>query len=128
LRNDVFNHAPQRVEAGPDQVFPNGLPHQIPPPGMTGAERLRRLASHYVHHPDAQVDMVHMQPGQGDRFVVVITLEMSGFPDMTGAEMLRRLASHYVRHPDAQVDMVHMQPGQGDRFVMVITVEMSSFL
>jgi hypothetical protein len=40
---------------------------------------LRHLAMHYLHHPDAQVNMVHMEPGLGDQIVVVIVLEMTDF-------------------------------------------------
>jgi hypothetical protein len=64
---------------GPDRVFPDEMHHQVFPPGLLVAENLRRLAGHYLHFPNSQVDMVRMDQGQTDRFRVVIVLTM---PDL----------------------------------------------
>ena len=63
------NNAPDLVQA----AFP--VHHRIPTPNPARAEDLRRLASRYVHHPDAQVGMVSMEVGAAGRFKVVIVLE-----------------------------------------------------
>ncbi|KAI0248282.1 hypothetical protein BJV78DRAFT_1156600 [Lactifluus subvellereus] len=78
-RNDVFAYAPQRATAGPDRAFPDEWLYQVPALILPRAENLRRLASRYVHHPDARVDMVRVEPGPAGRFKVVITLEIDNF-------------------------------------------------
>ena len=63
--------------------YPDRLSRSIDSPAArpwpTGGRNLRRLASHYVHHPDSQVDMVRMEPGTVGRYEVVIELEMTYF-------------------------------------------------
>jgi hypothetical protein len=72
-----FGYAPQHIEPpGPVQaVFPDPFVHRMPAPDRAGAENLRRIASRYLHHPDAQVIMVYMEPAAGGQYKVVITLE-----------------------------------------------------
>ncbi|KAI0248288.1 hypothetical protein BJV78DRAFT_1237287 [Lactifluus subvellereus] len=77
--NGIFAYAPQGVAAGPDGALPDAWPDRVPAPGPPGAEILRCLASYYLHHPDAQVDMVRMEPGPAGRFKVMIMLEMANF-------------------------------------------------
>ena len=58
---------------GPVQApFPQQSVHRIPTPNQGGAENLRRLASRYLHHPDAQIDVVRVEAGATGRFKVVI--------------------------------------------------------
>ena len=66
------NNAPIVVQAAFPRPF---VHHRIPTPNPAGVEDLRRLASRYVHHPDAQVGMVSMEVGAAGRFKVVIVLE-----------------------------------------------------
>ena len=71
-----FGYAPQNNP--PDVVqaaFPHPFVHQIPTPNPAGAENLRRVASRYLYHPDAQVGMVSVEVGAAGRFKVVIVLE-----------------------------------------------------
>ena len=65
------NNAPDVVQA----AFPHPFVHRIATPNPAGAENLRRLASRYLHHPDAQVDMVSVEVGAAGRFKVVIVLD-----------------------------------------------------
>jgi hypothetical protein len=77
--NDIFGYAPQGVVPGPIQAaFPVSSTHRSAP-GQPAAENLRRLASRYVHHPDAQVDMVRMEASTAGRYKVVIVLEITDF-------------------------------------------------
>jgi hypothetical protein len=64
------NNAPGLVLA----TFPHPFVHQTPIPNQAGAENLRRLARHYLHHPNAQVGVVIMEAGAAGRFKVVIIL------------------------------------------------------
>ena len=66
------NNAPDVVQAAFPQPF---VHHRIPTPNPAGAENLRRLASRYLHHPDAQVGMVSVEVGAAGRFKVVIVLD-----------------------------------------------------
>ena len=43
---------------------------------MSVPERLRRLAERYVNDPGSLVNGVHLEPGPGGRFQVVITVEI----------------------------------------------------
>jgi len=72
-----FGYAPQNIAPGLVQAaFPHPfVHHRVPTPNPAGAEDLRRLASRYVHHPDAQVGTVSMEVGAAGRFKVVIVLE-----------------------------------------------------
>jgi hypothetical protein len=79
--NVSFGYVPQGMVPGSTQVaFPGpSSGHRTPVFGQPAGENLRRLASHYVNHPDSQVGMVHMEPGSADRYKVVIVLEMADF-------------------------------------------------
>ncbi|KAI0248281.1 hypothetical protein BJV78DRAFT_1156599 [Lactifluus subvellereus] len=77
--NDIFAYIPQDATAGLHGAFPDARPDQAPTLGPPGAEILRRLASYYLHHPNAQVDMVRMEPGPAGRFKMMIMLEMADF-------------------------------------------------
>jgi hypothetical protein len=70
--------APGLVQA----AFPNPFDHRIPIPNrplQAGAENLRRLASHYLHHPDAHVSMVTMEAGTAGRIKVAVIFETPDF-------------------------------------------------
>ena len=70
--------APDLVQA----AFPDSFVHRSPtpnPPPQVGAENLRRLASHYLHHPDAHVSMVTMEPGTAGRIKVAVMFETPDF-------------------------------------------------
>ena len=43
---------------------------------MSVPKRLRRLAERYVNDPGSLVNGVHLEPGPGGRFQVVITVEI----------------------------------------------------
>jgi hypothetical protein len=43
---------------------------------MSIPERLRRLAERYVNNPESLVNGVHLEPGPGGRFQIVITIEI----------------------------------------------------
>jgi len=78
--NDYFGRAPKDVVPGPTQATSsNPSTHRAADFGQPAAEKLRRLASRYIHHPDSQVDMVRMEPGSAGRYKVVIELEMVNF-------------------------------------------------
>jgi hypothetical protein len=75
-----FGYAPQYNAPGPVQnAFPHPFVHRVPTPNQGGAENLRRLASRYLHHPDARVGMVSMEAGAAGQFKVVIILESHDF-------------------------------------------------
>lgn len=76
--NGRSGYAPQGVvEPSPPQAaFPGSSAHLPPALGQPREENLRRLASRYVQHPGAQIDMVLMAPGSAGRYQVVIILEM----------------------------------------------------
>ncbi|KAI0249229.1 hypothetical protein BJV78DRAFT_1284128 [Lactifluus subvellereus] len=63
----------------PVQAFPDPSVQRVPAPGQLAAENLRRLANRLLHHPDTQIDMVHMEPGPSNRFKVMISLEIADF-------------------------------------------------
>jgi hypothetical protein len=65
---DPFGHAPQHPQA----AFPH---HGIPIPDQPRPEDLRRLASRYWYHPNAQVGMVSVEEGTTGQYTVVITLK-----------------------------------------------------
>jgi capsule polysaccharide modification protein KpsS len=78
LERDPFGYVLQNNAPGPVQAaFPHLFVHRVPTPNQAGAENLRRLASRYLHHPEAQVGMVSMEAGTAGRFKVVITLELN---------------------------------------------------
>ena len=67
----IHHNAQGPVQGG----FPHPFVRRIPTPNQGGAENLRRLASRYVHHPDAQVGVVSVEALATGRFKVVIILE-----------------------------------------------------
>ena len=68
-----FGYVPQHNAPDPVQsAFPHS--HWVLTPNQAGAENLRRLASRYLHHPDAQVAMVSMEAGAAGRYKIVITI------------------------------------------------------
>jgi hypothetical protein len=71
LERNPFGYVPQHNAQDPVQA---PFPRWIPIPNQTRAENLRRLASRYFHHPDAQVNMVSMEAGATGRYKIVITL------------------------------------------------------
>jgi hypothetical protein len=76
IERNPFGYVPQHNAPGLVQVaFPHPFVHRIPTPNQAGAENLRRLASRYLHHPEAHVDMVSVEAGVAGRFKVVIMLE-----------------------------------------------------
>ncbi|KAF8482598.1 hypothetical protein DFH94DRAFT_680642 [Russula ochroleuca] len=78
LERNPFGYVPQNNAPGPVQAaFPHLFVHRVPTPNQAGAENLRRLASRYLHNPEAQVGMVSMEAGTAGRFKVVITLELN---------------------------------------------------
>lgn len=74
---DIFGHALQHVVPDPHQAaFPHLFVHNVPIPDQPRPEDLRRLASRYWYHPDAQVGMVSVEGGTTGQYKVVITLGM----------------------------------------------------
>ena len=72
----IFGDMAQLPQAG---IAPDGLnawPHEVPIPGEPAAEILRRLASRYLDHPDAQVDTVRVELSPAGGFRVMIALEI----------------------------------------------------
>ncbi|KAF8475316.1 hypothetical protein DFH94DRAFT_119620 [Russula ochroleuca] len=77
LERNPFGHVPQHNAPDPVQAaFSHPFVHRIPTPTQAGAENLRQLASRYLQHPDAQVDMVSMEAGAVGRFKIVIILRL----------------------------------------------------
>jgi hypothetical protein len=78
-----FGYIPPHVAPGLVQApFPHPFVHRIPtpdPPPQAGAENLRRLASHYLLHPDAQVRTVTMEAGTAGRIKVAVIFETPDF-------------------------------------------------
>ena len=76
---NVLQHdAPGLVQA----ALPHPFVHRIPTPALppqAGVENLRRLASHYLHHPDAQVNMITMEAGTAGRIKVAVIFETPDF-------------------------------------------------
>jgi hypothetical protein len=73
----MFHHAPQRAEADLNQALPDEWPYQVP--GAPRAENLRRLAIHYLHSFDSQVDSVQMELRSVTQSRVVIVLAIHNF-------------------------------------------------
>jgi hypothetical protein len=74
LEHNPFGYVPQ--DHVPDPPVQPAFPHAywIPTPNQARAENLRRLASRYLHHPDAQVGMVSMEAGAAGQYKIVIIL------------------------------------------------------
>jgi hypothetical protein len=70
---DLFGH--EHVVPDPQAAFPHPFVHGIPTPNEPRPEDLRRLASRYWYHPDAQVGMVSVEEGTTGQYKVVITLK-----------------------------------------------------
>ena len=113
------------------------MPYGLPPDHSV-AENLRRLTSHFLHHPDSQIILVHIEPGAAGRCKIIVSLEMVDFfpgvgvlydppPDHPAAENLRRLASRFLHHPDSQIILVHIEPDAAGRFRITISFEMVDF-
>ncbi|KAI0306186.1 hypothetical protein B0F90DRAFT_1696878 [Multifurca ochricompacta] len=75
--NGGLGYAPQYTAPVPTGVLPNEWPHQAPIPNEPAAERFRRLASRYLHHPDSLVHMVDIELDNTGRFKMVITLQLA---------------------------------------------------
>ena len=73
-----FGYAQHNAQGPVQGAFPHPYIHRIPTPNHGGAKNLRRLASRYVHHPDAQVGVVSVEALATGRFKVVIILESDG--------------------------------------------------
>jgi hypothetical protein len=74
----LFGHVPHWQHVAPDlpqAAIPHLFVHGIPTPDQPRAEYLRRLASRYWYHPDAQVGMVSVEAGITGQYKVTITLE-----------------------------------------------------
>lgn len=69
--------APGLVEA----AFPHPFVSRIrtPDPPQARAENIRQLAGHYLHHPNAQVRMITMEPGPAGRIRVAVIFETPDF-------------------------------------------------
>ena len=68
---DPFGYVPHhKAPALVRGAFPHPFVSRMPTPNPAGAENLRRLASRYLHQPDAQVGMVSMESGAAGRFTV----------------------------------------------------------
>ena len=78
-------YVPPRVAPGLVQAafaHPEPFVHRVPtpdPPPQAGAENLRRLVGHYLHHPDARVNMVTMEPATAGRIKVAVIFETPNF-------------------------------------------------
>jgi hypothetical protein len=81
--HNPFAHVPPHDAPGLVQAaYPHPFVHRVPtpdPPRQAGAENLRRLVSHYLHHPDAQVSMVTMEAGTAGRIKVAVIFETPDF-------------------------------------------------
>jgi hypothetical protein len=78
--HDYFGYAAPHVAPDRDQAaFPGAQVNHGPPPDHLAAENLRWLLSHFLHHPDSQIILVHMEPGAAGRFRIIISLEMVDF-------------------------------------------------
>jgi hypothetical protein len=78
-----FDYVPPHVAPGLVQAaFPHPFVHRTPTPDprpQVGAENLRQLARHYLHHPDAQVSVVTMEAGTAGRIKVAVIFETPDF-------------------------------------------------
>jgi hypothetical protein len=81
--HNPLGHVPPHVAPGLVQAaFLHPFVHRVPtpyPPPQAGAENLRRLVSHYLHHPDAQVSMVTIEAGTAGRIKVAVIFETPDF-------------------------------------------------
>ncbi len=79
--HNPFGYLPPHVAPGLVQAaFPvHRVPTPAPPPPQAGAENLRQLARHYLHHPDAQVSVVTMEAGTAGRVKVAVIFETPDF-------------------------------------------------
>ena len=81
--HNLFGYVPPHVV--PDFVqaaFPHPFVPRTPtpdPPRQAGAENLRRLVSHYLHHPDARVSTVTMEAGTAGRIKVAVIFDTPDF-------------------------------------------------
>ena len=78
LERDPFGFVPQQNTPSPvpaSATFPRLFVPRVHPPDPTRAENFRRLASRYLHQPDAQVCSVHIEETTAGRFKVAIILE-----------------------------------------------------
>ncbi|KAN0116616.1 hypothetical protein V8E52_005760 [Russula decolorans] len=76
---NTFDDAGQHAAAGPARAFVDEWPHQDLIPNGLAAEYLQRIAIHYMHQPNLQVSLIHMEPSHAGGVKVVITLEMADF-------------------------------------------------
>ena len=72
----AYLHAVDPPEA-PPEAFPDVQPHAAPLADMPPPNGLRNLASRFLNNPDTLVNMLRIEPGPGDRFVVWIELELA---------------------------------------------------
>jgi hypothetical protein len=73
---DLVGHFPQHEVPDPPQAaFPHLYVHNIPAANQPTPEDLRRLASRYWYHPNAQVGMVSVEGGTTGHYKVVIILK-----------------------------------------------------
>jgi hypothetical protein len=72
--HDLYGYE-HMVPDPPQAAFPHPFVHGIPTPNQPRPEDLRRLASRYWYHPDAQVGMVSVEKGTTGQYKVVITLK-----------------------------------------------------
>jgi hypothetical protein len=81
--HNPFGYAHPHIAPGLVQAaFPRPFVHRIPTPDrppQAGAEYLRQLARHYLHHPDALVSMVSMEAGTAGRIKVAVIFETPDF-------------------------------------------------
>lgn len=76
---NTFDDAGLHAAPGPAQAFLEEWPHQDPIPNGPAAGYLQRIAIHYLHQPNLQVSLIHMEPSHAGGARVVITLEMADF-------------------------------------------------
>ena len=81
--NQEHGHVPAHAATGLVQAafhypFAHRIATPVPPP-QAGAENLRQLARHYLHHPDAQVRMITREVGTAGRGKFVVVFETPDF-------------------------------------------------
>ena len=75
----ILDDPARNAAVGPAGVFLDEWPHQGPVPNAyrPANDVLRHIAVHYLHKPNLQVAVIHMEPDQTHGIRVVITLELA---------------------------------------------------
>jgi hypothetical protein len=80
--HNPFGYVPPHLAPGfVEAAFPYPFVYRVasPDPPQARADNLRRLAGHYLHHPDAQVRMITMEAGTAGRIKVAVVFETPDF-------------------------------------------------